>query len=316
MTTLADDNTPYKLLVEQGSTPSSPGAGKQKVFIDSSDHKLKRVNSSGTVTSMEGSAVVDDTAYDATTWNGDTTHAPSKNAVRDKIEAMGSAGAATTNEYVTTASAGDLSAEVNIPGLAGSADISGAAGAGVSYEFDSGASPLTWSAAVDVETVDSTIKSCLYIQDNGATETLGTYSWSPAGAFDIRCKISLGSEVGTSASEPTVGLIAGDSSMANRATIFLSFLGSADSFRVRAFTYASSTYTQRGATNIVGQNWCYLRIVRDGSNNNSFYYSMDGLTWLLIATQALTYTAAKAGILVLGASLVTNVAVDWIRSDV
>jgi hypothetical protein len=31
---------------------------------------------------------VSDTAYDATTWNGDTTSAPSKNAVRDKIEAL------------------------------------------------------------------------------------------------------------------------------------------------------------------------------------------------------------------------------------
>jgi len=34
------------------------------------------------------SGLVDDTAYDATTWNGDTTHAPSKNAIRDKIETM------------------------------------------------------------------------------------------------------------------------------------------------------------------------------------------------------------------------------------
>lgn len=32
--------------------------------------------------------VVDDTAYDATTWNGVTTIAPSKNAVRDKIETL------------------------------------------------------------------------------------------------------------------------------------------------------------------------------------------------------------------------------------
>lgn len=31
---------------------------------------------------------IDDTAYDATTWNGDTTHAPSKNAIRDKIETL------------------------------------------------------------------------------------------------------------------------------------------------------------------------------------------------------------------------------------
>jgi hypothetical protein len=34
---------------------------------------------------------IDDTVYDATAWNGDTTHAPTKNAVRDKIESMGGA---------------------------------------------------------------------------------------------------------------------------------------------------------------------------------------------------------------------------------
>jgi len=38
-------------------------------------------------------ASVSDAAYDATAWDGDTTHAPSKNAVRDKIESM-SAGSA------------------------------------------------------------------------------------------------------------------------------------------------------------------------------------------------------------------------------
>lgn len=35
---------------------------------------------------------VDDTAYNATTWDGVTTIAPSKNAVRDKIESMGGGG--------------------------------------------------------------------------------------------------------------------------------------------------------------------------------------------------------------------------------
>jgi hypothetical protein len=41
--------------VEQ-TTPSSPAAGSQKLFIDSADHKLKRVNSSGTVTTIEGAS--------------------------------------------------------------------------------------------------------------------------------------------------------------------------------------------------------------------------------------------------------------------
>lgn len=47
-------------------------------------------------------AAVDNTAYDATTWDGDMTHAPSKNAVRDKIEAMGSASVSDTAYDETT----------------------------------------------------------------------------------------------------------------------------------------------------------------------------------------------------------------------
>jgi hypothetical protein len=228
----------------------------------------------------------------------------------------GGTGASTSNKYVTTAAATDLSAEVSIPGLAGAADIAGAGGAGVANEFDSGASPLSWSAAVDTENVNSTVKSHLYVQDNGAAETLGTYSWSPAGAFDIRCKLSLGGEVGTSASVITAGLIVGDSAMNNRGLVGIHYSGSADQWQIQAYTYASSTYTQRGATNVIATNFVYLRIVRDGSNNLSFYYSLDGITWLLVATQALTFTAAKAGIRLNPSSLTVNIAVDWIRSDV
>ena len=253
--------------------------------------------------------------------NGDLWYDSTANELTARVNgsnvSLGAGGGApTTAEYITSASDGTLSAEVVIPGLAGSADISGAGGAGVSYEFDSGASPLSWSAAVDTETVDSTVKSHLYVQDNGASETLGTYSWSPAGAFDIRCKLSLGSEVGTSATAVGVGLIAGDSAMNNRVFIGLTFDGATDRYVIQAFTYASSTYTQRGATNTGMSNSVYLRIVRDGSNNNSFYWSADGITWILIATQALTYTAANAGLRLTPGSITTTIACDWIRSDV
>lgn len=49
----SDNPFPSVLLVTQGSTPSSPAAGRQRVFIDSADGHLKRVNSSGTVTDIE-----------------------------------------------------------------------------------------------------------------------------------------------------------------------------------------------------------------------------------------------------------------------
>lgn len=227
----------------------------------------------------------------------------------------GTGGAPSSAKYVTTEADGTLSAEVIISGLAGSADIDGIGGGGFAHEFNSGASPLTWSAAVDTENVNSTVKGHLYIQDNGASETLGTLSYSPAGAFDLRCKMSLGSELGTSASLPACGLVVGDSAMNNRGMILFYFSGTNDRFQVDAYTFASSTYTQRGASNLGMGSTVYLRITRDGSNNLSFYWSSDGILWNLIATQALTFTAAKAGLRLAPASIVTNVAVDWIRGS-
>src|ERR1051326_8886897 len=53
----ASDNEFPSLLILEGSAPASPGAGDQRVYIDSSDHKLKRKNSGGTVTTIEGAAI-------------------------------------------------------------------------------------------------------------------------------------------------------------------------------------------------------------------------------------------------------------------
>lgn len=50
----ASDNVFPKVVVSEQTTPASPSAGQQKLFLDSGDHKLKRVNSSGTVTVIEG----------------------------------------------------------------------------------------------------------------------------------------------------------------------------------------------------------------------------------------------------------------------
>lgn len=49
----ASDNQFPKLLLVEGAAPASPAAGNQGLFIDSADHKLKRVNSAGTVTVIE-----------------------------------------------------------------------------------------------------------------------------------------------------------------------------------------------------------------------------------------------------------------------
>ena len=53
-----------------------------------------------------------DAEYSATDWNGVTTLAPSKNAVRDKIEAVVAALASPAAHYLTDQAEGSLSAEV------------------------------------------------------------------------------------------------------------------------------------------------------------------------------------------------------------
>jgi hypothetical protein len=49
----ASDNAFPSVLVTEGTVPASPAAGKQRVYIDSTSHKLKRVNSSGVATDIE-----------------------------------------------------------------------------------------------------------------------------------------------------------------------------------------------------------------------------------------------------------------------
>lgn len=50
---IGSDNKFPKIIITEGSAPSSPSAGDQKLYIDSADHHLKRKNSSGSVTDLE-----------------------------------------------------------------------------------------------------------------------------------------------------------------------------------------------------------------------------------------------------------------------
>lgn len=53
----ASDNVFPKLIVAEGTAPASPAAGQHKLFVDSADHKLKRVDSTGTVTQVESASI-------------------------------------------------------------------------------------------------------------------------------------------------------------------------------------------------------------------------------------------------------------------
>jgi hypothetical protein len=50
----ASDNAYPSLLITEGTEPSAPAAGKQRLYIDSTTHLLKATNSSGTDRTIEG----------------------------------------------------------------------------------------------------------------------------------------------------------------------------------------------------------------------------------------------------------------------
>ena len=65
--TRASDNAFPSILITEGTEPSAPAAGKQRLYIDSTTHKLKRTDSSGTDVTIEGSSttIATDTIWDA-----------------------------------------------------------------------------------------------------------------------------------------------------------------------------------------------------------------------------------------------------------
>jgi|GEM_PF-5575985 len=77
--TASDNAFPKLLVVEQGSTPASPGAGNQKLFIRTSDHTLCYVNSSGTVTQVgAGSGMTNPMTTKGDVILGDTGGTPTR----------------------------------------------------------------------------------------------------------------------------------------------------------------------------------------------------------------------------------------------
>jgi hypothetical protein len=237
----------------------------------------------------------------------------------DTLTGLVGGGAPDTAAYIVGVASAGLSAETVIPGLRGSADIAGAAGGGITSEFDTGTTGLTWvdgtwaSSSPAAENSNTTALSHVYVESTDTTERFGTVAWAPAGAFDLRTKVSLFTTTGTGFHGVSIAIA--NSGGTSRAIIQLGY--TTNIFQLQAFTYASSTYTQRGSTLTIGTHALYLRMVRDGSNNITFMYSQDGLAWITIATQSFTLTVASAGYRINSTSAASyGFFSDWIRSDV
>jgi hypothetical protein len=230
-----------------------------------------------------------------------------------------SGGAPTDAKYVTTAANSTLSAEVAIPGLAGSADISGSGGGGgISNEFDSGASPFTWSTTLTAESVN-TIKSHWYGKlDTSGVRTKGKIAWTPTGAFDLRAKLSIGSNAAAVSSGNYNSIIALTVFATNdEFAIGISTEYGNNRLSVYAYTIIGGSWVQRGPLMPVGTNYIYLRITRDASNNWAWYWSSDGIVWVLVATLSQSATITHSGLTIeTNANAKCECTCDWLRANV
>lgn len=229
----------------------------------------------------------------------------------------------TAAEFVTTAAHASLSAEVVIPGLAGSADIAGAGAGSFVKEFDSSADTPTWTPS-DPATVnaDTTVKSHLYLRTTDNTQRFGFWDWAPSGVFDARMRVTgIGVAAYTGTPDIDVGLIISNSDNTVRLLTQAKWHAYAGpSFQLDAFTYAAAAWTQRGATwDFFPPPLCF-RITRTGTDTITFYVSRVGLagTWLLISSvAAFDITVAQIGVWFYAEASATDAgaAIDWIRAS-
>lgn len=126
-------------------------------------------------------ARISDTAYNASSWNGVTNIAPSKNAVRDKIEAMGG-GAPSGAKYIVQQADGTLSAEQAM-GALGTGSVWNTTTTGV-QSISASLTSIGGLTEADVSIIETTADNAYAVVTSGGNDyILGSNSGNTALEF-------------------------------------------------------------------------------------------------------------------------------------
>lgn len=308
--TKASDNIFPKLIVAEGSAPSSPSAGDQKLFIDSADHKLKRKDSGGSVTTIEGGGSTSPLTTKGDVWGYSTV---------DARIPVGSNGQVLTADSTQTlglkwAAAGGSTLGINdgpfwapwsAPGSpdAKNAEFTGSQLGGMTRVYNSGASKGSWtekySAAhfalsttggnpeLDVYAQSRTMSTGDYVEIAGAYPMLASFLGLFVGFAD-------GVTFNNSGSHVVGGFIHVDTT----GVVARGMLNTWDGFNTRT---SDGTIYDTGIQKAVIQAW---RVKYEAANTFGLYHSIDGLNWKAVQTNyAKTMTPSYV---VFGASMVSG----------
>lgn len=181
--TKASDNPFPSILIEESTEPSAPAAGHQRLYIDSTSHKLKRTDSSGTDVTIEGIANPMTTAGDVI--YGGASGTPTRLAIGTAGQVLKVNSGATAPEWgaaaggsLTTASA-ELATDVSVPNTGTVTDI-------VSVSLAAG----TWLVIAKVGTFHADASNALACRLTDGTNDYDSCDHSSVGIRgDVACTL-------------------------------------------------------------------------------------------------------------------------------
>lgn len=240
----------------------------------------------------------------------------------------GGSGAPTTAKYVTTATDGTLSAEIVIPGLAGSPDVMPASPDADDDEFDTTdtSDPMAgWTTlgTLDGLNINSHTLSHLYLKKNATSSTRvdGIYK-ARTPPFTVTARLSAHT---IRADYSRAGIFIGAASPGDIETIAYIHVSNSSAYQGEVLDMASPTsYTATiAASSLVLINYTYgrwlpvyLRIVVASSTDVTYQISLDGVFWSsVVANRNPGFTVGSAGLFLNPQNASTDVEAvfDWIR---
>lgn len=241
----------------------------------------------------------------------------SAGAVTDIVAA---GGAPSTAPYITTAIDAGLSAEVVIPGLAGSPDIRVAATDDDEFDSTDTSDPMAGWTTLGSPTshnTNSTAKSHYYVSKTATAgpATHGIYK-AKSPTFTVTAKLA---DMTLNGNDNCAGIFVGEASPGKMLIAGVYYNSGVSTKRqilgqiwTNPTTYSSTVATIDGPH----EPPIYLRAVVTASTNISTYYSVNGFVWRTIASATNpSFTVGSAGLYMLqnNASYDMEALFDWVR---
>lgn len=253
----------YLTFTEQGSAPANPDSGDQRLYIRTSDNHLVRVNSSGTVTDIEGGGITrsgSTTDAHLAVWNGSNA---------DSLKDGGTISASIRSHM-----------KWDDPPASAHANDDEFNGAGIDAKWGG------WKSSGIPNNVAVANGLLEFDLPTGAGAAHVIYQTPPAGSWTIttKCWMNMINEdarailfAGTSGGTVRVNILRDYTNTGNTGTSYETWTHSA----VGAWSGASGIVTY----NFIPQSWQWLRLAWDNANTTIYMMiSLDGFNWIKLAS--------------------------------